>query len=97
MRGRLLITILAFLPLVSGCASVETHISGHARLLYYPGVVNDANLIGDSFASHNSSWHSIADRCFGIIDFPFSLVLDTALLPVDAVRHIILWSKGDLE
>jgi uncharacterized protein YceK len=64
--------------MLSGCSSMMTH-SGNDEP-YYPGTIANNATIGNK----ENSW---SVRALAIMDYPFSLILDTVLFPWDYFHH----------
>lgn len=64
--------------LLNGCSSMMTH-SGNGKS-YYPGTL--AN--NETISNKKNPWNV---KILALIDYPFSLILDTALLPWDYLHH----------
>lgn len=63
-----------FMTSLTGCSSVMTHAGPNKEL--YSGTKNNVNMLSDD----ETGW---AIKPLVILDFPFSAVLDTLLLPYD--------------
>ncbi|MBI3858252.1 MAG: YceK/YidQ family lipoprotein [Planctomycetes bacterium] len=73
----LVLGVLVLLAVSSGgCGTISDMTQGDGGQRIYGGVRHDAGMM------QNSSSTSVA---LGIFDFPFSLVLDTGLLPVTLI------------
>lgn len=65
------------MALLGGCSSVMSHTGGKEGT--YPGTRASANMIGDD----ETNWGT---KSLAILDIPFTVVMDTVLLPWDAFR-----------
>ena len=63
--------------LLSGCSSVMSHTGGKEGT--YPGTRASATMIGDD----ETNWGT---KSLAILDMPFTVVMDTILLPWDLFR-----------
>lgn len=94
-KPALTVTCLCALLLCPGCSSMELRqtpsVRDEKKWSIYPGVRMDADFLRMTFAPHGEG-ERIASRTVGllfpvfVIDLPFSLVLDTILLPYDLAR-----------
>ncbi|MEQ4924521.1 YceK/YidQ family lipoprotein [Proteus hauseri] len=66
--------IILFMTSLTGCSSVMTHAGPNKDL--YSGTKNNVSMLSDE----ETGW---AIKPLVILDFPFSAVLDTLLLPYD--------------
>lgn len=66
------------LTLLGGCSSVMTHTGGGEKGVY-PGTRTSVNHLGDE----NINW---GYKPLIVLDLPFTVVMDTVLLPWDAFR-----------
>ena len=71
------------LVLCSGCASIMGHRPNTEARKPYPGVRIDAQQIADPSSVRGVPPGGVA--FWSIVDFPFSAVLDTLLLPIDLI------------
>ena len=88
MRVYIAIISLAALVTCSGCGTCLTHGSMHGSQYgrgVYLGTTYDVGIIGSSFSSDESHWGGFT---FGVIDFPFSFVADTIILPYDLFGYM---------
>ncbi|WP_318369603.1 YceK/YidQ family lipoprotein [Enterobacter sp.] len=69
----------------TGCSSVITRAGEYDKYYVYPGVRSSA----DQLSNHNSTSSSSSVNPLLIIDLPFSFILDTVLLPADAIIYSI--------
>ncbi len=96
MRTRNLLgaPILALLLMTPGCVSISYRIKDGADI--YPGVRAYDDMFSaesrNKLATQLGGWRWVA-YTWTLLDFPLTLALDTALLPVDAV--ICLLSSDD--
>jgi uncharacterized protein YceK len=79
-RLRVLALGMAVLLCCAGCGSINDITRGDDGQRVYGGVRQDANMISNS----NSS----TPKVLGVLDFPFSFVLDTVFLPVTVIFAI---------
>jgi len=77
MKKRTLALLMAVCLCTAGCGTINDLTKGDDGQRIYGGVRQDAAMISGS----NQSTPMI----LGILDFPFSFVLDTALLPVTLI------------
>lgn len=77
MASSLLIVVLV---LVSGCSTVSSRLGGDRRSDFYPATQLSTGLVGEPVC-----WLFFACPIV-LITLPVDVVLDTLLLPVDAVR-----------
>lgn len=63
---------------LNGCSSMMTH-SGNDEP-YYPGTIANNKTIGNA----KNPWNV---RLLAVMDYPFSLILDTVLFPWDYFHH----------
>ncbi len=83
-----LIFLFAVSALCSGCSTAVTHLGainpchGHQPPAY-SGVRRDARLLTDSEDGPKPSENRVLVIGYSLIDFPFSALGDTLLLPVD--------------
>lgn len=64
----------------AGCGTISDMTKGEDGQRIYGGVRHDAGMIG--------SGNQQAARVLGVLDFPFSFILDTVLLPVTLIFAI---------
>lgn len=64
--------------MLNGCSSMMTH-TGNEKS-YYPGTLANNEIISNK----NNHWNV---KVLAVIDYPFSLILDTVLLPWDYFHH----------
>lgn len=70
--------------ILNSCSSMMTH-SGNDKP-YYPGTLANNETISDE----KNTW---SVRMLAVIDYPFSLLLDTVLLPWDYFHHTGIGGK----
>jgi uncharacterized protein YceK len=70
-----------------GCASLVNTIGGERRP--YAGVQADAHIIGALFDTDRQSPANLFQWPFAFVDMPFSLVMDTLLLPYTAMEPTV--------
>ena len=88
----LCLTLLVSMPFVAGCATYITRNNVHDRPgKFYPATRFNLNMIGECTGDEGKSdpMAPMSGMCLFIvppmvIDLPFSMVVDTLLLPVDA-------------
>lgn len=96
MRTNLLISlIVSALVYFSGCSSIGAHINykTYTRYDYYAGTQSDIELLselgkpcGGCFVDILTPTLFFMTGAYAVIDLPFSIILDTVLLPVDYIR-----------
>jgi uncharacterized protein YceK len=79
----LLLAILSALLLCSGCTSVFTHTTTRKEVGAYPGVRADAHLLAHPRSIRKPPIHPAVAVTYSLLDFPFSAVFDTLVLPID--------------
>lgn len=77
MKSYLAKILLSGLLVIGGCSSVMTHTGGQSG--YYPGTRASMEMLTDS----ETNW---GYKPFVALDMPFTVVLDTVLLPWDSFR-----------
>jgi uncharacterized protein YceK len=80
--GRMMVAVLALAS--AGCGTINDMTKGDQGQRIYGGVRQDAGMI--------SGGNSQTAAVLGIIDFPFSFVLDTAFLPITLI--VALFRSG---
>jgi uncharacterized protein YceK len=66
---------------------------GHGERVYGGTRHNVAWIQGEEINTHDG----FTEQVFGVFDFPFSLVLDTAFLPVTLIFTIVRWNQWSLD
>lgn len=84
--------ILPVLFTCLGCSSVVFHklnsgAQGSEKVVFYPGIRADVHVMAESGNEFETTPHRVAFLGYGLMDFPFSLVADTVLFPIDLVRY----------
>ena len=79
-RTRALALVLAAALCCGGCGSINDISKGDDGQRVYGGVRQDANMISNS--------NSGTPKVLGVLDFPFSFILDTVFLPVTIIFAI---------
>ena len=83
------IALLLCMPLLTGCATYITRTNWHERPgKFYPATRFNAEVIGECTGGESDPMAPMSGICLFVVppmvvDLPFSVVLDTVLLPVD--------------
>jgi len=83
-KTRALALLLAVLLSLAGCGTINDMTKGDDGQRVYGGIRQDAGMI----QSNNST-----PVVLGILDFPFSFALDTAMLPITFIIMLIRGGK----
>lgn len=97
MKNYLVVCLLLTCSLLAGCASSITHginyTTGKVEPAFYSGVVTDSKIISqamqctwyDDCANRDTAMISLAP--LAVLDFPLSAIVDTLLVPIDAIIY----------
>ena len=81
------VSILIACAFASGCSTAVNHLAGDPHGAHpigiFSGVRMDSRLLVNSDSEPESSQWRVPAICYSLLDFPFSAVGDTLLLPLD--------------
>ena len=88
----LIIAFILTVLLLCSCSSLYERRENQDRFRYYPGIQLDAEILSDVVHSRGMPLFrfgpalSVLAGIYAVVDMPFSFVLDTLLLPYDALK-----------